>query len=79
LDSTFEALSYILEDEKLEVTPKRVAMRKAILDANERRILAKVGPGAEAMKDKLRVSHFCDLFRRLCSCFGIFLAHVVGV
>lgn len=36
-----EALSYILEDEKLEVTPKRIAMRKAILDANERRILAK--------------------------------------
>lgn len=23
-----EALSYILEDEKLEVTPKRIAMRK---------------------------------------------------
>ena len=25
-----EALSYILDDEKLEVTPKRVAMRKAL-------------------------------------------------
>mmetsp|Transcript_1343 Transcript_1343/g.1809 ORF Transcript_1343/g.1809 Transcript_1343/m.1809 type:complete len:181 (+) Transcript_1343:2-544(+) len=36
-----EALSYILDDEKLEVTPKRIAMRKAVLDANERRILAK--------------------------------------
>eukprot|EP00913_Durusdinium_trenchii_P034105 g31921.t1 len=36
-----EALSYILDDEKLEVTPKRIAMRKAILDANERRIAAK--------------------------------------
>ncbi|CAK9005103.1 unnamed protein product [Durusdinium trenchii] len=38
-----EALSYILDDEKLEVTPKRIAMRKAILDANERRIAAKAG------------------------------------
>ncbi|CAE7218939.1 bipA [Symbiodinium sp. CCMP2592] len=36
-----EALSYILDDEKLEVTPKRIVMRKAILDANERRIAAK--------------------------------------
>lgn len=36
-----QALSYILDDEKLEVTPKRVAMRKAILDANERRNAAK--------------------------------------
>ncbi|CAJ1347817.1 unnamed protein product, partial [Effrenium voratum] len=36
-----EALSYILEDEKLEVTPKRIVMRKAILDANERRVAAK--------------------------------------
>jgi len=36
-----QALTYILEDEKLEVTPKRVAMRKAILDANERKNAAK--------------------------------------
>jgi len=36
-----QALSYIVEDEKLEVTPKRVVMRKAILDANERKQAAK--------------------------------------
>lgn len=35
------ALSYILDDEKLEVTPKRVVMRKAILNENERRNAAK--------------------------------------
>lgn len=28
-----EALSYILDDEKLEVTPKRIAMRKARLSS----------------------------------------------
>lgn len=32
-----QALTYICEDEKVEVTPKRITMRKAILDANERR------------------------------------------
>jgi GTP-binding protein len=36
-----QALTYILHDEKLEVTPKRIVMRKAILDANERRVAAK--------------------------------------
>jgi len=36
-----QALTYILEDEKVEVTPKRIVMRKAILDLNERRIAAK--------------------------------------
>ena len=42
-----QALVYILEDEKLEVTPKRIAMRKAILDAALRKqaekAAAKVG------------------------------------
>jgi len=32
-----EALTYILWDEKVEVTPKRIVMRKAILDARERK------------------------------------------
>jgi len=32
-----QALTYILDDEKLEVTPKRVVMRKALLDASERK------------------------------------------
>lgn len=32
-----QALAYILEDEKVEVTPKRVVMRKALLDETERR------------------------------------------
>jgi len=36
-----QALSYILEDEKVEVTPKRVVMRKAILDAAARKQAAK--------------------------------------
>jgi len=36
-----QALTYIMEDEQLEITPKRVVMRKAILDPNERRIIAK--------------------------------------
>jgi len=36
-----QALTYILEDEKVEVTPKRIVMRKAILDANERKNAAK--------------------------------------
>ncbi|CAE8615687.1 unnamed protein product [Polarella glacialis] len=36
-----EALAFIESDEKLEVTPKRIYMRKAILCANERRIVAK--------------------------------------
>eukprot|EP00931_Biecheleriopsis_adriatica_P090885 TRINITY_DN6479_c0_g1_i1.p1 TRINITY_DN6479_c0_g1~~TRINITY_DN6479_c0_g1_i1.p1 ORF type:complete len:667 (+),score=142.43 TRINITY_DN6479_c0_g1_i1:28-2028(+) len=42
-----EALAFILEDEKLEVTPKRIYMRKAILDQTERKIAAKA-----AMKAK---------------------------
>lgn len=37
-----EALAYIVEDEMLEVTPKRLAMRKAILDSNERKNAAKL-------------------------------------
>lgn len=36
-----QALTYILEDEKVEVTPKRIYLRKAILDANERKNAAK--------------------------------------
>eukprot|EP00443_Scrippsiella_acuminata_P112631 CAMPEP_0115635738 /NCGR_PEP_ID=MMETSP0272-20121206/33291_1 /TAXON_ID=71861 /ORGANISM="Scrippsiella trochoidea, Strain CCMP3099" /LENGTH=699 /DNA_ID=CAMNT_0003072687 /DNA_START=48 /DNA_END=2147 /DNA_ORIENTATION=+ len=36
-----QALTYVLEDEKVEVTPKRIVMRKVILDANERRNAAK--------------------------------------
>merc|ERR1712151_442658 len=32
-----QALTYILEDEQLEVTPKRIVMRKMILDAGERK------------------------------------------
>jgi len=32
-----QALTFILEDEKVEVTPKRIVMRKVILDANERK------------------------------------------
>lgn len=36
-----QALTYILEDEKVEVTPKRIVIRKAILDANERKNAAK--------------------------------------
>lgn len=32
-----QALAYIEEDEKLEITPKRVVMRKALLDPNERK------------------------------------------
>eukprot|EP00929_Paragymnodinium_shiwhaense_P118634 TRINITY_DN90549_c0_g1_i1.p1 TRINITY_DN90549_c0_g1~~TRINITY_DN90549_c0_g1_i1.p1 ORF type:complete len:678 (-),score=187.98 TRINITY_DN90549_c0_g1_i1:440-2473(-) len=36
-----QALVYILEDEKVEVTPKRVVMRKTILDAKERQNEAK--------------------------------------
>lgn len=43
-----EALSYILEDEKLEVTPKRIVMRKAILDANERKNAAKKAAAGRA-------------------------------
>eukprot|EP00386_Alphamonas_edax_P000944 GDKI01002822.1.p1 GENE.GDKI01002822.1~~GDKI01002822.1.p1 ORF type:complete len:671 (+),score=222.54 GDKI01002822.1:72-2084(+) len=31
------ALSYILEDEQVEITPKRVSMRKKILDAEQRK------------------------------------------
>jgi GTP-binding protein len=42
-----EALSYVQEDECLEVTPKRVVMRKVILDANERKVALKA-----AMKGK---------------------------
>lgn len=36
-----EALTYIAADEKVEVTPKRIVMRKAILDPNERKVAAK--------------------------------------
>jgi len=36
-----QALTYILEDEQVEVTPKRIVMRKMILDANERKTAAK--------------------------------------
>lgn len=36
-----QALTYILHDEKVEVTPKRIVMRKAILDANDRKTAAK--------------------------------------
>mmetsp|Transcript_95502 Transcript_95502/g.169579 ORF Transcript_95502/g.169579 Transcript_95502/m.169579 type:complete len:665 (+) Transcript_95502:59-2053(+) len=36
-----EALTYILADEKVEVTPKRIVMRKAILDERERKHAAK--------------------------------------
>jgi len=36
-----QALTYILDDEKVEVTPKRVVMRKAILDLSERKVAAK--------------------------------------
>jgi len=36
-----QALSYICEDEQLEVTPKRIVMRKAILDSSARRNAAK--------------------------------------
>mmetsp|Transcript_67143 Transcript_67143/g.140254 ORF Transcript_67143/g.140254 Transcript_67143/m.140254 type:complete len:694 (+) Transcript_67143:108-2189(+) len=37
-----QALTYILDDEKVEVTPKRIVMRKAILDPNERKTAAKM-------------------------------------
>jgi len=36
-----QALTYILDDEKLEVTPKRVVMRKSILSARERAVALK--------------------------------------
>mmetsp|Transcript_23684 Transcript_23684/g.52234 ORF Transcript_23684/g.52234 Transcript_23684/m.52234 type:complete len:721 (-) Transcript_23684:63-2225(-) len=36
-----QALAYIADDEKLEVTPKRVFMRKAILDSSARKQAAK--------------------------------------
>lgn len=36
-----QALTYIEEDEKVEVTPKRIVMRKVILDANLRKAAAK--------------------------------------
>jgi GTP-binding protein len=36
-----QALTYINDDEQLEVTPKRVIMRKAILDATERKVAQK--------------------------------------
>merc|ERR1719171_3225604 len=41
-DMTLEqALSFILTDEKLEVTPKRIYLRKAVLDSSERKQLAR--------------------------------------
>jgi GTP-binding protein len=36
-----QALTYIQDDEQVEVTPKRIVMRKMILDANERKQAAK--------------------------------------
>jgi GTP-binding protein len=36
-----QALTYILEDEQVEVTPKRIVMRKTILDLSERKLAAK--------------------------------------
>jgi len=36
-----QALTYILDDEKVEVTPKRIVMRKAILDSSARKTAAK--------------------------------------
>lgn len=36
-----QALTYILEDECVEVTPKRIVMRKKILDISERKLAAK--------------------------------------
>jgi len=36
-----QAMAYILTDEKLEVTPRRVCMRKAILDATDRKVAMK--------------------------------------
>jgi GTP-binding protein len=36
-----QALTYIHDDEQLEVTPKRIVMRKAILDSVERKVAAK--------------------------------------
>jgi len=36
-----QALTYVLDDEKVEVTPKRIVMRKVILDPNERKNAAK--------------------------------------
>lgn len=36
-----QALCYIQEDEKVEVTPKRISMRKAILDSSERKLAEK--------------------------------------
>jgi len=36
-----QALCYIQEDEQVEVTPKRIVMRKTILDLGERKLAAK--------------------------------------
>jgi len=44
-----ESLTYIADDECLEVTPKRVCMRKIVLDSHERKILSK-----EKKKDAMR-------------------------
>ncbi len=38
-----EAIGFVAADELIEVTPGRVRLRKAILDANKRRLKIKAG------------------------------------
>ncbi len=46
-----QSLTYLAEDECLEVTPKRLAMRKLILDNRERELARKMARKAEKMKN----------------------------
>ena len=42
-----QAIAYIAEDERVEVTPKSIRLRKAVLDPNERRKIEKAREAAE--------------------------------
>ncbi|MBL8837796.1 MAG: translational GTPase TypA [Alphaproteobacteria bacterium] len=42
-----QAIAYIAEDERVEVTPKSIRLRKAVLDPNERRKIDKAREAAE--------------------------------
>jgi GTP-binding protein len=42
-----QAIAYIAEDERVEVTPKSIRLRKAILDTNDRRKAEKARDAAE--------------------------------
>ncbi len=61
-----KALSYITDDELVEVTPKSIRLRKAILDVHERKRASRRDDEALARKSHHRLHDFAPIILHIC-------------